>query len=151
MKTKTLFATPLLAVALLGATAPTHAAPLKWHTLPAGLQEAKRTGKPLFVDFYADWCGPCKLLDKAYDEAAFKKEASRYILVKVDVDKHPDWALKYNASSLPTMAFLNSRGKEVGRKIGFSLPRGVKTEAQAIPGVAKDVAASMRYIRTKKL
>lgn len=136
--------------ALASCSTVAHAAPIQWQpSLDVALRQARSTGKPVFIDFYATWCGPCKILDKAYLEPAMQKAASRYIMVKVDVDKNQPIAAKYGADALPTMLFLNSKGKVLGRKVGFSLPREVRTEGQAVKQVAKDVAKSMAYMRKK--
>jgi len=124
------------------------AKPVKWEPTVAGaLKLAKTTGKPVFIDFYATWCGPCKLLDKAYETKEMQAAASRYIMVKVDVDKDQEVAQKYKADALPTMVFLNSKGNVLARKVGFMLPEGIRTEKDAVVHVAKDVAKSMTYWR----
>lgn len=136
------------ALALPAFSGAAHAAPVKWQpTLDAAMKQAKRTGKPIFIDFYATWCGPCKLLDKSYATKTMQTAASRYIMVKVDVDKNQPIAQKYGADSLPTMLFLSSKGKVLGRKVGFMLPQGIRTEKEAVAHIAKDVANSMTVMR----
>jgi len=64
------------------------------------------------VDFYADWCGPCKMLGPVLEQIDFVE------VVKINVDNHPDLATKYGVMSIPTMIFLKD-GEELKKKIGF--------------------------------
>ena len=61
--------------------------------------------KKVLVDFYADWCGPCKMLGEVFENV--KDEISVDIL-KVDVDKFPEIASKYNIFSIPTIYLLDN-------------------------------------------
>jgi thioredoxin 1 len=125
---------------------------IKWQpSMSAALKEAKRTGKPIFADFYATWCKPCHYLDKAYVSPAIVKESQKWVMVKIDVDKSKSDAVKYRAESLPTMLFLDRNGKEKGRKVGFAVSNDVKTEAQLIKVIAKDVEKSMVWTRKNKI
>jgi thioredoxin len=60
--------------------------------------------KPAIIDFYADWCKPCKLVDQPLKELAKEYEGKIYIY-KVNVDKHKDLAKEIGISSIPTMIF----------------------------------------------
>ena len=71
------------------------------------------------VDFYADWCGPCKALSPIIDEIA--NEATNITVGKVNVDTERDLALKYNVRSIPTMVIFKG-GKEIERMVGL-LPK----------------------------
>lgn len=64
------------------------------------------------VDFYADWCGPCKML------APILEELDGIEILKVNVDEHPDLAAKYGIMSIPTLLFFKD-GKEIKKEIGF--------------------------------
>ena len=68
--------------------------------------------KPLLVDFYADWCGPCKMLLPVLDEVDFVD------ILKVNVDKYPDIAKKFGIMSIPTLLFFKD-GLEQDREIGY--------------------------------
>lgn len=88
----------------------------------SALTEAKRTGKPIFVDFYATWCGPCKYLDAVtYQDRRFVAESKKWVMVKVDAEKNAanvQLATKYKIEGFPSMLFLRPNGKESGRAVG---------------------------------
>ena len=68
------------------------------------------------IDFYADWCGPCKMLNPILEEAA-NEVGDKAKFVKVDVDKSQQLASKYSVTSIPTIVFLKD-GAEVDRFVG---------------------------------
>ena len=72
-------------------------------------------GVPVLVDFYADWCGPCRMMAPLIGEIA--SEASGFEVCKVNVDEVPEAAAAFNVSSIPTFVAVKN-GSEVGRHIG---------------------------------
>jgi thioredoxin 1 len=64
--------------------------------------EVLRSDKPVLVDFWADWCGPCHLVAPVLDEIASER-ADELRLVKVNIDEHPRLAQRYGVMSIPTM------------------------------------------------
>lgn len=80
-----------------------------------------KTGVTL-VDFYADWCGPCKMLAPVLEELA--KEVDVTIL-KVNVDQNPNVAQKYGIMSIPAM-YLFKDGEVVAQKVGFQTKEMLK-------------------------
>lgn len=68
------------------------------------------------VDFYADWCGPCKMIAPIIEEIA--NEQSDIIVGKINVDNTPELAIKYGVSSIPTIIVFKN-GQEDKRIIGF--------------------------------
>ncbi len=93
----------------------------KWGTsYKDALTQAKKTGKPILIDFNATWCGPCHMMeDEVFKTAGFAAEAKKWVLLNVDVDKHPDLAQHYNASSLPLLVTLSPKGKTISSQAGY--------------------------------
>ena len=77
------------------------------------------------VDFWATWCGPCKMLAPVIDSIA-GKYGDKAVIAKVDVDANPGLAAKYGVMSIPTVIFFKD-GKEINRKVGVQ-PAGVYTQ-----------------------
>lgn len=73
------------------------------------------TGKVL-VDFYADWCGPCKMLGPILEE--FAKENENVKVVKVNVDEHEDLSREFGVMSIPTLVLFEN-GTLVKKNVGF--------------------------------
>jgi thioredoxin 1 len=72
---------------------------------------------PVLVDFYADWCGPCRMLSPVLDQLARENPDAR--IVKVDVDQSPEVAERYNVSSIP-MLILFDEGKPKSQIVGVA-------------------------------
>jgi thioredoxin 1 len=71
---------------------------------------------PVVVDFWAPWCGPCKMVAPTLDKLA-KEYSGKLIIAKVNTDENPEWAMKYGIQGIPTMLFV-SGGKIVHRQVG---------------------------------
>lgn len=70
----------------------------------------------VFVDFFANWCGPCKMLSPSIDKLA--QEHSEAKVVKVDVDQEPQLAMQYGVQSIPTLITFKN-GQAAHRQLGF--------------------------------
>lgn len=77
---------------------------------------------PVIVDFWAPWCGPCKMVAPILDKLA-KEYDGKAIIAKVNTDENPQWAMKFGVQGIPTMLFV-SGGKIVHRQVG-ALPEGM--------------------------
>ncbi len=81
---------------------------------------------PVIVDFWAPWCGPCKMVAPILDKLA-KEFSGKVIVAKVNTDDNPEWAQKYGVQGIPTMLFI-ANGKVIHRQVG-ALPERMLREA----------------------
>ena len=79
--------------------------------------EVLRSDKPVLLDFYADWCGPCKMLSPVLSEIA-DEYADVIRVAKVNVDDEPELAMKFKVSSIP-MLVLFKDGRIVSTSVGY--------------------------------
>ena len=77
-------------------------------------EEIKNSEKPVLIDFYADWCGPCRMLAPTVEELA---KDERFVVGKINVDDCPDLARQFDVSSIPTLVVLKD-GAETARSLG---------------------------------
>lgn len=80
-------------------------------------QEVLKADKPVLVDFFADWCGPCRMVAPVIEELAVTY-GDKVLVGKLDVDANQRVASDYRVMSIPTV-ILFSEGKEVARQTGF--------------------------------
>ena len=78
-------------------------------------EEVLKSDKPVIVDFYADWCGPCRMVSPLVDEIA--EENPQYLVGKVNVDSEPELAQAFGVSSIPMLVVMKN-GKIVNQSVG---------------------------------
>tara|TARA_B000000557_G_C20791303_1_gene451157 strand:+ start:381 stop:782 length:402 start_codon:yes stop_codon:yes gene_type:complete len=100
----------------------------------AAKKAAKAGDKLVMIDFKADWCGPCKMLDRTTwsDEEVIGSVQEKAVAVKIDVDQNGDLASKYGIRSIPTIIFTDANGEEVSRFIGYRDAEGFLKELDRI-------------------
>ncbi|MEE8600145.1 thioredoxin [Euzebya tangerina] len=79
-------------------------------------EEVLQSDKPVLIDFWAEWCGPCRMVAPVVDEIA-QEQAEHIKVVKLNVDENPDTARHYKVMSIPTMLVV-SDGVEKKRIVG---------------------------------
>ena len=80
-------------------------------------KEVMQSDKPVLIDFYADWCGPCKMISPILEELA-KEYEGKVTIVKVNVDENGDIAGRYGVMSIPNLVLFKN-GDVVKQVVGF--------------------------------
>ena len=71
---------------------------------------------PVVVDFWAPWCGPCRMVSPILDKIA-REKAGKLVVAKVNTDENPEWAIKYGVQGIPTMLFV-ANGQVLHQQVG---------------------------------
>ncbi len=95
-------------------------------------EEIINSGKPVMVDFWAEWCGPCRIIGPVVEEMANDYDG-KVVIGKVDVDNNPSITAKFGVRSIPTLLIFKD-GQVVDKQIG-AVPKSIlskKLEAQLV-------------------
>ncbi len=111
-----------LVTAACGSGEGTETAANEWyHTWDEAVAVAEETGKPLLIDMYADWCGPCVTLGEEYfPSEEMQPVLSSFVLLKLDVDTEEGgtYAQRYGVSAIPCVVIARADGTEIDRIVG---------------------------------
>ncbi len=88
-------------------------------------KEVEESKLPVLVDFYAEWCGPCKMMAPIFAELA-EEYGGKLKFAKINIDENQQIAVKFNVMSIPTLVLI-AKGEEADRIIGFSNKVDLKT------------------------
>ena len=94
-------------------------------------EELLAEGKPMLVDFWATWCGPCKKIGPYIEELA-EKYSDQAIIGKVDVDDNDNLAIRFGIRNIPTVLFLDKNGEIVDKQVGAAPKAALEAKLQSV-------------------
>ena len=96
----------------------------------ANLQEVLDNEELVVLDFWAEWCGPCRMISPIVDELA-EEYAGRVLIGKVNVDENDEVVEKYGIRNIPTILFIK-KGEVIDKKVGASSKADLKAKIDAL-------------------
>lgn len=89
---------------------------ISYADMQQAIDNSAKTGKPIVIDFWAPWCGPCRVLSPIVDEVS-EKMSDMMMFAKINIEENGEAALEYGVMSIPTLIVFEN-GKEVHRIVG---------------------------------
>ncbi|WP_339735780.1 thioredoxin [uncultured Sunxiuqinia sp.] len=89
-----------------------------------------QSDKPVLVDFWAEWCGPCRMVAPVVEELS-QDYAGKLLVTKVDVDSNPETAMKFGIRNIPTILFFKG-GEVVDKHVGAAPKSALATKVDAL-------------------
>jgi thioredoxin 1 len=96
--------------------------------------EVTEAGKPVVLDFFATWCGPCKVLSPRLDKLA-GEFGGQIKFVSVNIDQSPTLATRFNVEGIPTLLFFGKDGKVADTSVGLISAEDLRTKLKALAGI----------------
>lgn len=93
-------------------------------------KELVESGKPIVIDFWAEWCGPCRMISPIIDEL-YAEYGQQLTIGKCDVDSNDDVATEFKIRNIPTIIFIKD-GKVVDKQVGATTKAALETKIKAI-------------------
>ena len=93
-------------------------------------QEIISSEKPVVIDFWAEWCGPCRMVAPIIDELAAEYEG-RVVIGKCDVEENDEITMKYGVRNIPTIVFLKG-GEQVDKQVGACSKDALKAKIEKL-------------------
>jgi thioredoxin 1 len=111
------------------------------HVTDAAFEKAVlQSDLPVIVDFWAPWCGPCRMIAPMLEKIA-ADFAGRLMVAKVNTDDNPQWAEKFEVRGIPTLLFV-AKGKVVHQQVGVVPEPYLRDAAEELLGVAEGAKAA---------
>lgn len=113
---------------------------------------AQKNNQPMMIDFWADWCAPCKLMDKEVyaDPALLAAFGQKLIGVRIHFDLQPEIARRYNVPALPYLVFTDSYGTELMHQRGLIAAGDLTAVVQALPADISEINRLDRILQQDK-
>lgn len=143
--------TSALAGAVVAASAAAAHAVMWIDDLDAARAKAQKENRLLLVDFYADWCAPCRAMDaQVWNQPEVAELAARLVCARVDAVKFPAALQYYAVQGLPTMLFLDPTGREAYRALGFRSAADMAAILRPFPGSLADIDALLARVEREE-